>query len=124
MRRCSGTVPYRFRKGRHEVCIVRSSDGVRWVFPKGGVEPMLSQKSNAVKETWEEAGLIGRINRILGRVDTPANTTAYFSFLVVAVAEVYPETHRERQWLAVNDARELLDPTLQVLLDLLLKQLS
>jgi 8-oxo-dGTP pyrophosphatase MutT (NUDIX family) len=124
MRQCSGTVPYRFIDGQIKVCVVRSSDGERWVFPKGGVEPHLGRKSNAVKETWEEAGLIGHITKGLGCIETGINRTKYFMMRVVVEAGHYPEQHRTRRWAEVNDAREWLDPSLHFLLDALLDELA
>lgn len=124
MRICSGTVPYRLHEGVIQVCIVRSTAGDRWVFPKGGVEPGLSKKSNAIKETWEEAGLIGRIGKYLGRVENNINRSEYFTFSAVLTETTYPETHRAREWIEVNQARVKLCPSLHFLLDELLNKLA
>lgn len=125
MRSCSGTVPYCLQDGQLKVCLVKSSDGKRWVFPKGGVEPGMGYVSNAIKETWEEAGLIGKCSKHIGKIVTTTNTTEYFRLYVVAEADVYPEhKKRERRWVEINNAREWLDPSLHVLLDSLIDALT
>lgn len=59
----SAVVPYRFRKGRLEILIVRSSQRKHWVVPKGIHEPGLSARRSAAKEALEEAGAEGRVAR-------------------------------------------------------------
>jgi 8-oxo-dGTP pyrophosphatase MutT (NUDIX family) len=125
LRRCSGAVPYRFKAGAVEVLLVKSSSGDRWVFPKGGVEPGLNARTNAVKEAWEEAGVVGKINNWLQTIATATNQTSYFMLFVVALADVYPEQRwRERSWVEVNAARLLLVSDYHTLLDELLEKLS
>ena len=45
------------RNGR--ICLVTSSNGKRWVIPKGLIEPNQSAGECALQEAWEEAGLTG-----------------------------------------------------------------
>src|SRR5438045_2141993 len=47
------------RKGR--VCLVSSSNGKRWVIPKGLIEPGQTAGETALQEAWEEAGLVGAL---------------------------------------------------------------
>src|SRR5690242_7526318 len=47
------------RNGR--VCLVTSSNGKRWVIPKGLIEPGQTAGETALQEAWEEAGLVGTI---------------------------------------------------------------
>ncbi|MCE9606775.1 MAG: NUDIX hydrolase [Planctomycetia bacterium] len=54
-------IPYRIAGGRVEVCIVTTVRKQRWVFPKGYVEDGETEAEAALKEAFEEAGLIGRI---------------------------------------------------------------
>lgn len=124
MRQCSGTVPYRI-KGRVEVLLVKSNSGDGWVFPKGGMEPALSAKANAVKETWEEAGAIGVVRDWLATFEFRGQNVRYFSLSVVSMADAYPEVEtRERRWVEINDAREWLPEPLHQLLDELLEKLA
>jgi 8-oxo-dGTP pyrophosphatase MutT (NUDIX family) len=47
------------RAGR--VCLVRSRSGDHWVIPKGRIEPGHMAGETALREAWEEAGLVGRL---------------------------------------------------------------
>ncbi len=46
-----------------EFLLVQSRGG-RWIFPKGGVEPGLTQAQSAALEAFEEAGAHGRIEEM------------------------------------------------------------
>lgn len=49
--------------GGLEVLLVQTRGG-RWIFPKGGVEPGLTQAQSAALEAFEEAGVHGRIEEM------------------------------------------------------------
>ena len=46
-----------------QVCLVSSRSGKRWVVPKGTIEPGRSAGEVALKEAWEEAGLVGLLHQ-------------------------------------------------------------
>src|SRR5438552_18596277 len=48
------------RSGR--ICLVTSSNGKRWVIPKGLIEPGQTAGETALQESWEEAGLAGTLS--------------------------------------------------------------
>jgi len=54
-----------YRRGRRgiEFLLVQTRGG-RWIFPKGGVEPGLTQAQSAALEAFEEAGVHGRMERV------------------------------------------------------------
>lgn len=55
-----------YRAGSHgalEFLLVQTRGG-RWIFPKGGVEPGLTQAQSAALEAFEEAGVHGRIEEM------------------------------------------------------------
>jgi 8-oxo-dGTP pyrophosphatase MutT (NUDIX family) len=57
-------VCYRVRShGVLEFLLVQTRGG-RWIFPKGGVEPGLTQAQSAALEAFEEAGVHGRIEEM------------------------------------------------------------
>lgn len=105
------------------VCLVSSRSRKRWVVPKGIIDPGQTAAEAALVETWEEAGLTGRLS------GDPVGTFFYrkwektchvtvFHMEVNDEAEDWPERRsRERVWLdpaaaaaKVNDEglRELL----------------
>ncbi len=49
------------------ILVVRSSDGLSWLFPKGHTEPGETPAQAAARETREEAGVVGRVGAFLGR---------------------------------------------------------
>ena len=58
----AAAVPVRRRTaGGLEFLLVRTSNGGRWTFPKGGVERGESMSQAAAREAREEAGVTGRV---------------------------------------------------------------
>src|SRR5262245_4094946 len=90
------------RDGR--VCLVNSSNGSRWVVPKGMIDPGESAAETALKEAWEEAGLVGNLR------PEPVGSYVYEKFgrvchVTVFVMEVMEESSwwperrlRRRRW--------------------------
>jgi phosphohistidine phosphatase len=107
-------IPFRYREGRLEVCLITSSQKRHWTFPKGVIDPGDSDAHTALKEAREEAGLSGKI------VGEPIGGYAYEKWgrtllvtvrlmQVTGVADDWDEAHlRERLWASVDDARTLI----------------
>src|SRR5215470_3644504 len=53
--RQAGALPIKAGK----VCLITSSNGKRWLIPKGIIEPGQTAGETALQEAWEEAGLVG-----------------------------------------------------------------
>src|SRR5438045_8912127 len=49
------------RKGR--ICLINSRNGKRLVIPKGWIELGQTAGETALQEAWEEAGLVGSLDR-------------------------------------------------------------
>lgn len=91
------------RAGR--VCLVLSSSGKEWGIPKGNIEPGHTAGETALREAWEEAGLVGVL------APEPAGTFLYekcghtchvtaFLMHVTDAADAWPEQDRRpRRWL-------------------------
>jgi 8-oxo-dGTP pyrophosphatase MutT (NUDIX family) len=98
-----------------QLCLVKSSSGKRWVVPKGCLEPGKSAGEIALQEAWEEAGLVGTIQR------EPVGTYIYekfgqsylvlvFLMRVTEAAEQWPEVNlRQRVWLQPELALARID---------------
>ncbi|CAO3577712.1 unnamed protein product [Absidia cylindrospora] len=81
-----------------------------WVLPKGGWEVNESQAQAALRETWEEAGIKGRITRPLGVFEevNKRQVKAHHWIYEMEIDEVYkkfPEKKkRERRWYTYDEA--------------------
>jgi len=98
-----------------EVLLVTSPSGRGWIIPGGKVDP--TEASNpalsAVREAREEAGVLGKLGRLLGVFENSekAHRTTVF---VLYVENLQPENvweeqnKRRRQWFPISVAKSLL----------------
>ncbi|KAL9224824.1 hypothetical protein vseg_000823 [Gypsophila vaccaria] len=138
-RQVVGCIPYRFVKkfltpGHQvlEVLMVSSQKGKKMLFPKGGWEKDESKKEAALRETLEEAGVIGSIQSELGQwmYKSKSQDTLHdvymFSLLFEEQFEYWPEKDfRQRRWVKVTEAKELCAHIwMKEALDLLVQRLT
>jgi 8-oxo-dGTP pyrophosphatase MutT (NUDIX family) len=113
----SGVIPYRIIDGKVEVLLITTRSRQGWVIPKGGLCKGMSPHDSAAKEAWEEAGVVGRVTtEELGNYKYRKRGNTYqvnlFLLPVEIILEDWPEaTARERKWLEVNQAAELVKET-------------
>jgi len=113
--RQAGAIAVRRADKRHEVCLVRKRSGKGWGIPKGIIEPRHTIEDTALKETWEEAGLKGRlVGEALGAYEAEkgGNTFSVVIFLMEVLEEhdEWPEADwRERRWTSFRKADALLE---------------
>jgi 8-oxo-dGTP pyrophosphatase MutT (NUDIX family) len=99
-----------------------SRDGKRWVIPKGHVEPGHTPAQTALREAWEEAGLVGALERDpLGSYTYEKRGRTYhvlvYRMEVTSVADRWPEPERGRRWVTPERALACVtDPGLRRLL--------
>jgi 8-oxo-dGTP pyrophosphatase MutT (NUDIX family) len=118
--RQAAAIPVRHNK----VCLVTSSNGKRWVVPKGLIDPGHTAGETALNEAWEEAGLVGAISK------EPVGTYLYeklgrtyhvmvYMMKVTEAAQDWPEKAlRQRIWVSVDRALEQIeDPGLRELIE-------
>src|SRR6266446_6909575 len=82
------------RKGR--VCLITSRNGKRSVIPKGWIEPGQTAGETALQEAWEEAGLVGALDRepigsYLYEKEGRTYHVVVFVMKVTSVAQDWPE---------------------------------
>ncbi len=109
MRKCSGCIVTRKKKGKTQVLMVRSSSGQGWVHPKGGIEPGLSARASALKELYEEAGILAVQSKRLGTVMSHGKygicSIEFFHVRNSIQLDKYPERKtRKRRWMSVREA--------------------
>jgi len=100
--RQSAALPLRGGK----VCVITSSNGKRWVIPKGLIDPGQTAGETALQEAWEEAGLVGALHPepIGSYLYEKYGQTCHVIVFVMDVTEVageWPERQvRERSWVS------------------------
>jgi diphosphoinositol-polyphosphate diphosphatase len=126
-RQVVGTLPMDPATDRVLLVASRNTPG-SFSLPKGGWELDETQEEAALRETWEEAGIRGKIKRKLGpfyhtKTLANGNPSAEYYFYELEVEEVadkFPEAkERERKWFSLDEALskvEIKHPTQQVLL--------
>jgi 8-oxo-dGTP pyrophosphatase MutT (NUDIX family) len=108
----SGAIVVRLDKSEPRILLVSAKRNPRnWIFPKGHIEKGESPESAALRETREEAGVVGKM---IG----PAGILEYRFLGVKARVEYFlvqftreagpPEEGRARVWCGVEDALERL----------------
>ncbi|KAJ9147254.1 hypothetical protein P3X46_029432 [Hevea brasiliensis] len=121
-RQVVGCIPYKYKNGKRdfldieealEVLVISSQKGKGLLFPKGGWELDETIKEAASRETLEEAGVRGIVERELGMWSFKSKThdTYYegymFPLLVQEELNFWPEKNvRQRKWMSVSDAKE------------------
>ncbi|KAH6760080.1 nudix hydrolase-like protein 21 [Perilla frutescens var. hirtella] len=121
-RQVVGCIPYRYRSpggqsmvGEEDIevlVITAQRKGKGMMFPKGGWEVDESIEEAALRETVEEAGVVGDVEHKLGKwsFNSKNRDTLYeghmFPLLVKEQLEFWPEKDiRQRKWLSVREAR-------------------
>jgi 8-oxo-dGTP pyrophosphatase MutT (NUDIX family) len=123
--RQAAALPVRFGK----VCLITSSNGKRWILPKGLIDPGHTAGEAALQEAWEEAGLAGALEQepigsyLYEKLDRTYHVTVFLMH-VTDVAQDWPErTLRQRMWTNPGGVLERIeDPGLAEVLRLTFKK--
>lgn len=104
-------VCYRRRGSQLEFLLVNTSSG-RWTFPKGHLEPGMSESAAAAQEAREEAGAVGSIDRnhFHSYLHTSRqNEYPIRAFLMCVEQRQDPrETFRRPSWFSPAEAKQKL----------------
>jgi 8-oxo-dGTP pyrophosphatase MutT (NUDIX family) len=97
-----------FREGA--VCLVTSRGGKRWVIPKGCEEPGMTSGETALKEAWEEAGLVGTLepepagSYFYEKSGNRYLVTVFLMHVTEAIPQWPEQNWRIRRWVAPQQA--------------------
>jgi len=117
--RQAAVIPFRIRHERLEIALVTTPNGKRWVVPKGSLDEGERSRDAAIRETEEEAGLIGDLKpKPLGRYRFTRDKERYevdvYLMRVTVVLKSWLEAGlRRRRWLSVDKAAALVRADLQ-----------
>ncbi|CAK8688979.1 diphosphoinositol polyphosphate phosphohydrolase 1-like [Clavelina lepadiformis] len=100
-----------------------------WIVPGGGVEPGEDPAMTAVREVQEEAGVVGKLGRLLDVFENKDRKTRTYVYVLVVeqLQEDYDDAKgigRIRRWFSLEEANNMLlqhKPVQQLYLDKLLK---
>ena len=108
-------MPFSWDEGGLRILLVTSRETRRWVLPKGWKEKRLAPHALAAKEAFEEAGVVGEVERRpIGRYDylkrgprnrvTPCSVRV-FPLRVERLLDDWPERRqRQRRWFSPAEA--------------------
>ena len=108
-------LPFSWDEGELRILLVTSRETHRWVLPKGWREKRLAPHALAAKEAFEEAGVVGEVERRpIGRYDylkrgprdrvTPCSVRV-FPLRVERLLDDWPERRqRQRRWFSPAEA--------------------
>ncbi|KAM4881624.1 diphosphoinositol polyphosphate phosphohydrolase 2 isoform 1-T1 [Thomomys bottae] len=98
-----------------EVLLVSSSRYPdQWIVPGGGMEPEEEPGGAAVREVYEEAGVKGKLGRLLGIFEQNQDRKHRTYVYVLTVTEILEDWEdsvnigRKREWFKVEDAIKVL----------------
>jgi 8-oxo-dGTP pyrophosphatase MutT (NUDIX family) len=90
-------------------------DGYTWTFPKGRPEDGESAEAAAVREVWEETGVLGRVVAPIPGTFPGSTTTTIYYLMSVAEDRGLPPDNDETQslaWATEDEARALIARTI------------
>ena len=111
----AAAIPYRWRNGTVEFCLITTINAGRWTVPKGFIDPGETAPETALKEAREEAGLHGRVvGEPVGYYDIIKVGVRYrvaaYLMSVDNVDDQWDEQDvRRRRWVRVRRAAKLLN---------------
>jgi len=100
-------------ENENEVLLISSNKNKQhWIIPGGGVEKNEKPEQAAAREVFEEAGVVGRLGRLLGIFEERKHrTTVYLLIVDTELSEWEENTKfgRVRKWFYADEAKSELE---------------
>jgi 8-oxo-dGTP pyrophosphatase MutT (NUDIX family) len=92
------------------VLVVRSSDSLSWLFPKGHVEAGETPREAAAREAREEAGVVGQAGRFVGRhrYERGRRLVEVSYYRLDYLGDAPADEDRDTRWCTPAEARRIL----------------
>lgn len=112
---------WRIRDEKPQVLLITTRGSKNWIIPKGWPEHRMTPGNAALREAWEEAGVIGQASelclglfsyqkRMADKRFVPCVALVY-PVKVTRLARDFPEAgQRKRRWCSPKKAASLVDP--------------
>ncbi|MDX2503404.1 MAG: NUDIX hydrolase [Gammaproteobacteria bacterium] len=103
-----GAFPFLVKKGKIYIMLITNSSGKLWILPKGQPEKNLNQAQVAELESYEEAGVKGKV--INSRLHKEfkrdnSNTLEIYPLLIKKTLTEWPEdSYRKRRLVSIKEA--------------------
>lgn len=107
-----GTLPFLQKDNDLYVVMVTNQSGNKWIFPRGQLELDMTPAEAALMESYEEAGVIGRVLSELREQCTRDDRSIHhlYPMKVIQMLDEWPEASiRKRQVVKFKKAMQLLD---------------
>lgn len=107
-----GAFPFLQKKEKIQVMIITNTSGKSWILPKGHPEEHLSKSQVAELESYEEAGVKGKIVNTKLREEfnrEEGGTLVIYPLLIEKILDEWPEQDiRERRLVSIKEALSLV----------------
>lgn len=94
VRKQLGVLAYEIHRDRIWLVLVTNRTGTRWILPKGQPEATLSDKKVAMMEAYEEAGVLGDIDKKIDPVEIEVQTNRGKVRLIIYPMRIRKLTNR------------------------------
>jgi len=107
-----GAFPFMIKKGKIQIMLVKTISGNSWILPKGRPEDNLKQPQVAELESYEEAGIKGKVYSSNSHKEfdrETGGTIVIYPLLIKKTLDQWPEKEqRERRLVSIKEAMSLV----------------
>jgi len=100
----AGCLCFKDESEREVLLVTSSKDSNYWVVPAGGIDPGESAEEAAVREVYEEAGAVGKLDKCLGVFQNDKSKTQTYMYTMIVKNLVEPKENKDRKWFMLKEA--------------------